>query len=87
MHPLPELRIDTFHKTRHALRDWLATQPKTPVPGLTTIMREPQKIKRLGTAISAFLSGSLCKSTKLNEPGFVRVQTQTEFLQPNPQIS
>src|SRR5664279_2631220 len=77
-----QLRFDLSELGPHPLRDREPPQPEASGPSLPANMREPQEIERLG------LTPTPCRPVpggvrpELDQPGFVRVQRQTELHQP-----
>ena len=86
VHSVPQLGSDLFYEAPHTLRDWLATQSNPPTLGLTAIVCKSQKVKGLGAPLAAVPTVSFRKTTKLDEPRFVRMKAQSEFLQTCPQL-
>src|SRR5664279_5945342 len=77
-----QLRLDLSELGPHPLRDREATQPEAPGPGLPAEVREPQEIERLGLTQTPRRPEPGGVRPELDQPGFVRVQRQTEIRQP-----
>jgi hypothetical protein len=80
VHSPAKLTIDLFSAYGGPLlTDRFTQNRKLSLPGLTAYMRKAQKVKCLRFALSPFRPTLGRKTTKFNEPGFVRVQLQTEL--------
>ena len=81
--PAPQaLVFDRCQLGPHPLRDGLALQPEAPVLRLPAVVREAEKVERLGLADASRLAVAGGVAPELDQPGLVGMQLQPELREP-----
>ena len=82
VHAPPQNLPDTLECAPHPLRGGFAPETKPPASGAPAVVREAQKVERLGAAQPPRTAVRFRELAELDEPGLLRVQGQVEPAQP-----
>ena len=86
MHPAPAVHPQLFKFADHEVPVGFPFDQKPSIPSFTTIMGEPQKVKRLRTPLASPETIALGKLAEFQEPGLIFMETQAELAQPGGEI-
>ena len=87
MHPAPTFYPQLSKFADHAVPLGLSYDLKPSIPSFTTIVSEPQKIKRFRTPLASLETPAFRKLAELQEPGLIFMETQAELAQPGGELS
>jgi hypothetical protein len=86
MHPASTFQPQLSKFADHAVPLGLPFDQKPSIPSFTTIVSEPQKIKRFRTPLATPETPAFGKLAEFQEPGLIFMETQAELAQPGGEI-